>query len=125
MKLTDQTPSDNENSKYIKFDNIGEFVTGLYLKSETVAGKFGPRLEMTLRTKEGEKVVTCTKMLERIITSNLDSIRGKVLTITYVASKDIGKGNPMKVFDVDVRDPKPGTKAAAPEPETDDDSIPF
>ena len=125
MKLTDQTPSDNENSKYIKFDNIGEFVTGLYLKSETVAGKFGPRLEMTLRTKEGEKVVTCTKMLERIITSNLDSIRGKVLTITYVSSKDIGKGNPMKVFDVDVRDPKPGTKAAAPEPETDDDSISF
>jgi hypothetical protein len=125
MKLTDKTPSDGSDLKYVKFDAIGDYVTGLYLRSEQTQGKFGPRLEVTLKTRDGEKIVTCSKHLERVITSNLEDIKGKVLTITYTSEKDIGKGNPMKVFDVDVRDNRPGAKPVATPIEADEDPLPF
>ena len=122
-------------SKYIKFQTIGDKVRGLFVSyEENVAGTFGPENVLMLKTKDGEVKVSCkgNSNLARKLGANVDKIVGKVLEITYVSDLKIaGRPQPMKVFDVDVSEPKAGTPKPAPKPvapdmgTADDDELAF
>jgi hypothetical protein len=103
------------SNKYVKFTTIGDTVRGLFVRyEENIAGTFGPENNLTLKIKDGsEAVINCKSDLARKIGANVDKIVGRVLEITYVSDlKIVGRPQPMKIFDVDVSDPKGGVKAA-------------
>lgn len=116
MELKAQ-PRDNANSQFVKFINIGDSVKGLFVSYDVVDGNFGPKKELVLKTKEGIKTVTCSTNLAQILDEHVETIHGKVLTITLVGTKAVGKPQPMKIFKVDASDPK---KGAAPVIEADE-----
>ena len=107
----------NEDSKYVKFTEIGDSITGLFVSyEENVPGTFGPETKLTLKLRNGdEKIVPCKTDLKSKLGANKEKIVGKVLTITFVEKKPIpGKPQPMKVFDIDVQER--GAKAAPSKP---------
>lgn len=105
-------------SRYVKFTSIGDKVRGLFISyEENQPGNFGPENILTLRTKEGEVLVNCKSDLARKLGGNVEKIVGKVLEITYTEDRPIkGRPQPMKVFDVDVSEPKNGAAAPPPKP---------
>lgn len=108
------------SGQFFKFNAIGEVLRGRFV-SYTIdrPGNFGPKDELVLKTKNGLMIHDCSAALKRILREHEDKLPGKILTITFTEEKDVGKGNPMKVFEVDLDDSPPppqGQKLAAPKP---------
>ena len=103
------------SGQFFKFDTIGQVLRGRFV-SYTIdkQGNFGPKDELVLRTKTGLVIHDCSAALKRILREHEEKLPGKILTITFTEEKDIGKGNPMKVFEVDLDDsPPPAQKLSA------------
>jgi hypothetical protein len=96
------------SGQFFKFDTIGQVLHGRFV-SYTIdkPGNFGPKDELVLRTKTGLVIHDCSAALKRILREHEDKLPGKILKITFTEEKDIGKGNPMKVFDVELDDAPP------------------
>ena len=124
---------ESSGGMYVKFPNIGDKVIGHFVSYlENQGGAFGPENILTLKNKDGEVRINCRADLKNKIGQNKALLPGKVIKITYVEDKVIaGKPQPMKVFDVQADDPKPGTKVPPPAPtpptnlDADDEELAF
>ena len=123
MKLQAKKPQDrdNANSMFVKFIEIGDSVEGTFVDfQEDVPSKFGDETQLVLKGKDGPKMVRCTRKLAALVKDNIKLfVKGAHVKIIFTKEIDVGKGNPMKDYDVDV---DPPTESAAP---SADDVIPF
>lgn len=121
-------PRTGGDSNYVKFHDIGDSVRGLFVSYDPDAdnGNFGPKPELTLRTKEGIAIITCSAHLKQILDDNEESLENHVITISYIGTKDVGKGNPMKLFKVEAEPAKNAKKPLSKPALADvDDDMPF
>ena len=122
-------------TRYPKFTNVGDSVRGRFVRfQEAVPGKFGP--ENTLTLEDGDELqVRCPASLAKTLKNNLSVLQpGVMVMVTFVKSVPTNKGNPAKIFDVEVDPdptgdrsatrPSPATPAATPDPSwlTDNDT---
>lgn len=112
MKL--QANRDNANSMFVKFTEIGDSVEGTFVDfQEDVPSKFGDETQLVLKGKDGPKMVRCTRKLATLIKDNIKLfVKGAHVKITFTKEIDVGKGNPMKDYDVDVEPPTEAASAA-------------
>ena len=105
------------SGQFFKFDTIGTNLRGRFV-SFTIdkPGNYGPKDQLVLRTKAGLIMHDCSAALSRILREHEDKLPGKILSITFTGERDIGKGNPMKVFDVELEDGPPQTQKLASPP---------
>jgi hypothetical protein len=90
---------DTGSGDSVKFNKIGDSVTGVYLGSQLDPnGKFGPTTKHFFRTKEGMRTVWAkpTSQLGQM----LNGEEGNNLKVTFAETKPSGKGNPTKIFKV-------------------------
>jgi hypothetical protein len=109
---------------YPKFHAPGDSVKGAFVSyTEGVAGKFGP--ENTLILKDGdEQCIRCPSSLSKTLKVNAAALKpGVWLTITFTKTVPTTKGNPAKIFDVELFPEGEPAKAAAPAQV--EDPIPF
>ena len=89
----------------VKFTKIGDSVEGAYLGGTESEGKFGLTVKHMLKTKEGLKTVFAKPGSQ--LSSLLKGEEGNTIRITFEDEKRTGKGNPMKVYGVEVDNSKP------------------
>jgi hypothetical protein len=94
----------SDNRVFPRFTNIGDSVSGTFESYvENVPSNFGPENILSLRGDQGETIIVrCKVNLSRTIREHRDSLPGKRLTITFYGEHPSTKGNPTKLFHVDV-----------------------
>lgn len=87
--------------QFIKFKNVGEVAIGTFTGKVTkeFSQKFGKEQTVYFFTTE-QGVPFRIGASGELKTKLPDMVAGKVYRIEYTGQKDIGKGNPMKCFDV-------------------------
>jgi hypothetical protein len=118
-------------AKFFKFDAIGDRLVGRFLRSEERDGKFGRETLYHFKRK------TEAGQIEEVALSsggNSDAIQklrkaaikpGVAVMVTFTATLDVGKANPMKMFKVLVDDSPAATPTPAPKPKPADDDLNF
>jgi len=92
---------DSGGGDTLKFKNIGDSVTGIYLGSQDYPeGRFGPTVKHIFKTKAGIKVAFFRPGSQP--DSLLKGETGKLVCLTFASTKDVNKGNDMKVFKLEV-----------------------
>ena len=109
----------SSNATYPKFTNHGDCYDGIFVKFEQDKdGRFGPETILTLTKQGGQEIsVRCPASLARTLSQNLTLLRpGVWVRCEYVDDVDTGKGNPAKIFEVEVEDKAPwaGGPGASP-----------
>lgn len=101
-------------TSYPKFNAPGDMAEGKFLSyTRGRAGKFGP--ENVLLLEDGDQVsVRCPASLSKTIEKNESLLKpGVWVRVTHTKSVPTNKGNPAKIFDVELFDAEP---ARAPLP---------
>lgn len=99
MAFTRKT--DSGGGEVVKFVNVGDKVTGVYVGSQPhPEGKFGPSVKYIFNTKAGMRVAFAKEGGQ--IGNLLAGEDGKLVCLTFSGTKNTGKGNPMKLFTLDV-----------------------
>lgn len=99
MAFTRKT--DSGGGDVVKFNNVGDNVTGVYLGCQDHAGgKFGPSIKYIFNTKAGMRVAFAK--VGGQIGNLLTGEEGKLVCLTFSGTKNTGKGNPMKLFTLDI-----------------------
>lgn len=114
-------------NNFFKFEAIGDSVAGDFVDFKTdIDGTFGKESHLVLKVDGANVTINCKTYLARSIAQNLAAVTGKRLTVTYTRDEPTDKGNPMKVFDVDVEPIKKAAPAKAADFfGKDDEEIPF
>lgn len=73
-------------------------LTGYYLRKDSIETKFGNKPFYIFKTREGDKGVIGSGNLNKIMESKVVGLLTHV--VDTGTTKDVGKGNPMKVFKV-------------------------
>ncbi len=95
--------ADPSSAESVEFKKIGDSLTGIYLGATLwEGGKFGPTMVHLFNTSEGMKKAYSKEKGQ--LTQILAGEEGKNVLVTYAESRPSGKGNPMKVYTVDVDD---------------------
>lgn len=89
------------DGEVFKFENPGTTLTGVYVGRSDYQGDWGPTIKHQVKTEAGLKVIFGSKVLNDLLT---DAELGKLIRITQVKSKPSKKGNPTKMYEVDVDD---------------------
>ncbi len=89
------------DGEVFKFENPGTTLTGVYVGRSEFQGDWGPTIKHQIKTEAGLKVVFGSKVLNDLLT---DGELGKLVRITQVKSKPSKKGNPTKMYEIDVDD---------------------
>lgn len=92
---------DTGGGEEFKFDKKGKSLTGIYMGSSDFKGKFAPTKKHIFKTESGIKVVFGQSHLIQLLA---DEQPGILVCITYVKDKPSQKGNPMKVYTLDIDD---------------------
>jgi hypothetical protein len=93
--------TDSGGGDTVKFNAVGDSVTGIYLGAQDYPdGKFGPTVKHIFNTKKGIKVVFAKSNNQ--ITQLLGGEENKLVCLTFSGTKNTGKGNPMKLYTLDV-----------------------
>lgn len=116
---------DSGGGDVVKFEKIGDSVQGTYLGAQLDPnGKFGPALKHVLSTPKGTKVIFSKPNSQ--LSSLLMGEEGRDVIITFENTKASGKGNPTKIYAIDIDDAPPIPKDELPsfsnEEESDDDT---
>jgi hypothetical protein len=93
--------ADAGGGEFVKFGTVGDSITGIYLGAQDRANsKFGPSKNHMFNTKNGVKVVTAKEgsQIEQLLSGE----DNKLVKLTFSGTKDTGKGNPMKLYTLDV-----------------------
>lgn len=91
---------DTGSGEGFKFETIGQKLTGFYLGTFPFDGSFGPTVKHLFKTTNGKIVsVIGQKHLSGLLESET---AGPLMQITYTADKKGKKGNPMKMYTVDI-----------------------
>jgi hypothetical protein len=94
---------DSGGGDSVKFNKIGDTVTGVYLGSQPVPeGKYGPTTKHLFKTEEGMRTVWAKPNSQ--LGNLLSGEEGNELKVTFAESKPSGKGNPQKIFKVSIND---------------------
>lgn len=97
-----QLVSSSSNS-FFKFKTVGDKIAGQFVSfKERQPGRFGEEDVLVLAAADGPTTIVCKTHLSRIISENRDALPGQYLSIEYVGEQPSSKGNPMKLFRVDV-----------------------
>lgn len=89
------------NGEQFKFENIGDSLTGVYLGSLDHEGNYGPTKKHLFKTEKGVKVVFGQKHLSDMLEGERT---GTLMRITFESEKKGKKGNPMKMYTLDIDD---------------------
>lgn len=103
-------PAIASNSDYIKFENIGDTVTGVVVDIgiQTWAdGSKSPKL--VLRTKTGDRVLTASQVQLKNRMGELRPEKGDTLKVTLENIEKLQGGKTMKKFEVVVKRATPDT----------------
>lgn len=92
---------DTGSGEQVKFENFGDSLTGIYLGSFEHEGKFGTTSKHLFKTDKGIKVVFGQRHLTELIAG---TPIGSLVRVTYEKNKKVNKGNPMKMYTLDVDD---------------------
>jgi hypothetical protein len=96
------------NFVYPKFEKIGDSVSGEFVSyEECVASKFGDENILTLRNNGDKIVIRCKANLSRKFHGAMEQglvCPGNRVTITFTGTMPSNKGNPTKLFDVEVEE---------------------
>jgi hypothetical protein len=90
--------SDTSGEQF-KFENKGQQLTGYYLGSVDHEGDYGPTKKHLFKTQEGVKVVFGQKHLTDLLAGETV---GVLMRVTFSDTKKGKKGNPMKIYTLDV-----------------------
>lgn len=104
------------SKQFVKFRELGDKVSGRFVLLDPArATPFGPKTVLELQSEEfGQQEITCPTSLARILIDNRAKLLpGVVLTIEFVRTIPTTKGNPAKIFDVDIQ---PAATATATKP---------
>lgn len=119
---------DTSSGDLFKFETVGQQLTGYYLGSFDYDGEYGPTKRHLFKTKKGTKVVMGQKHLTDLLA---DEKPGVLVQVTYESDKKVKKGNPMKVYTLDIDDEQtlsadeiPSEIESAEEPDNYDDTEP-
>lgn len=94
---------DSGGGDSVKFNKIGDSVTGVYLGSTAVPeGKYGPTTKHFFKTSDGMRAVWAKPNSQ--LGNLLSGEEGNELKVTFAESKPSGKGNPQKIFKVAIND---------------------
>lgn len=95
---------DNGGGEQFKFEKQGQTLTGWYLGSFDHTGDFGPTKKHLFKLQTGQiKVVFGQTHLTQLLCDAVDPIpTGALVQVTFSESKKMKKGNPMKMYTVDV-----------------------
>jgi hypothetical protein len=92
---------DSGGGDVVKFEKPGDSVTGFYVGSQPFPeGKFGPAIKHILKTAKGMKVVFAKEgsALDQLFSGE----DGNLVRVTFASTKPSGKGNPTKIYTLDV-----------------------
>lgn len=93
---------DTGSGDFVKFDKIGDSVTGVYLGAKEIEGKFGPVLKHTFKTSSGMRSALAKAGSQ--LSQMLEGEEGNNLKVTFAETKPSGKGNPTKIYKVAIDD---------------------
>jgi hypothetical protein len=104
---------------FFKFEAPGDVIAGTFISAKEEDGKFGPQLQVTVDTKEGPRMFSCTSSLAELLVdegvaigtgsgkgrsfSGNPKMRGKKLAVVFRGSRPSGRGHPFKLFAVAVK----------------------
>jgi len=132
-----------KGGNFYKFQKLGDIFQGRFVAFDRdVEGNFGPRDQLTLKTRNGIQIMDCSKFLAGIFRAHESELKDKIVTVTWTDNRPPKKAGmqPMKVFHVDVSDKLEDVKAPVVKTATgggatsigdefrtqpDDDKIPF
>ena len=88
---------------YPKFNAIGDTAQGTFVSfTEGMPGKFGPENVLLLLDGD-EQQIRCPASLTKTIKANIAEFKpGVLVKITFTKSVPTTKGNPAKIFDVEL-----------------------
>lgn len=96
-----QRKVDSGGGDVVKFEKPGDSITGYYVGGQDFPeGKFGPAIKHIFKTPKGIKVVFAK--VNHQITGLLSGEVGKLVRLTFDSTKPSGKGNPTKIYTLDV-----------------------
>lgn len=90
---------DVTSGEQFKFENEGDTLTGYYLGSFAHEGDYGPTKKHLFKTEKGIKVVFGQTHLTQLLEGEPQGI---LVRVTYENSKKMRKGNPMKMYALDI-----------------------
>lgn len=91
--------TDTSGGEQFKFETIGQKLTGFYLGSVEHNGEYGPTKKHLFKTKQGIKVVFGQTHLTSLLEGE---VPGSLMLVTYESNKKVRKGNPMKMYTLDI-----------------------
>lgn len=92
------------NTDYVKFENVGDTVTGAIIDlgvQQWQDGSMSPKL--TLRTTEGDRVLTASQVQLKSKLSELRPNVGDTIKVTLAGVEKLAGGKTLKKFDVNVK----------------------
>jgi len=105
------TKEDAASGQFVRFDANGDTVEGVFAGAEDRTGRYGPETIFRIKTAHGEATISssgnfdCAQKLKKAI--KLGALRvGTQVKIVRTGLADVGRENPMKVFQVLVDDSK-------------------
>lgn len=111
------------SGEIFSFEKVGQKITGYYLGTFDHEGNYGPTKKHVFKTEKGIKVVFGQTHLTQLLEGEE---KGKLVQVTYVSDKKMKKGNPMKMYTLDIDDEQaldpneiPDSVEEAVEPEDD------
>ncbi len=91
--------TDTGSGDQFKFETIGQKLTGYYLGSFDHDGEYGPTKKHVFKTQSGLKVVFGQTHLTQLLDGEK---AGTLMRVTFSSEKKAKKGNPMKMYDLDI-----------------------
>lgn len=93
--------TDTSTGEQAKFEKPGASLEGIYLGSFDHEGDYGPTKKHLFKTETGVKVVFGQRHLTDLLA---DEKPGILVRVTYTGDKKMKKGNPMKMYALDIDD---------------------
>ncbi len=90
---------DTTSGDQFKFETPGTALIGVYLGSFPHEGDYGPTKKHLFKTEKGIKVVFGQKHLSDLLENET---AGSLVRVTFTESKKMRKGNPMKMYTLDI-----------------------
>jgi hypothetical protein len=91
-----------QSGDIFKFETKGDSLTGYYLGSQDFQGDFGPTKKHLFKTETGVKIVIGQGYLTNLLTGSDPVAPGTLVRVTFEGTKKGKKGNPMKVYDLEI-----------------------
>ena len=95
-----------EGPPLFAFENVGDEIVGLVSEIVVAKTKYGERPKLTIDTDAGQFVVIVGGAGLTPAVAEKNPQVGCKIAIKFTSEKDVGKGNPLKLYEVKVAHPK-------------------